>query len=819
MAARAQAQAGKAEAGAALDLTENALRVLERRYLAKDENGAPVETPEEMFRRVAAHIAKGDAPYAPQRLEETAREFYALMANLEFLPNSPTLMNAGRDLGQLSACFVLPVDDSLERIFETIKDTALIHKSGGGTGFAFSRLRPKGSTVRTTGGVSSGPVSFMKVFNAATEAIKQGGTRRGANMGILRVDHPDILEFITCKSSRQEVTNFNISVALTERFMQAVERDEEYELVEPHTKKVRKKLSARKVFTLMVRQAWQHGDPGIVFLDRINRDNPTPKLGEMESTNPCGEQPLLPYESCNLGSINLARMVRRVEAGDAAAPHGRARSRQAGSEAATWEVDWEKLRDTTWKAVHFLDNVVEVNNYPLPQIEAMTRANRRIGLGVMGFADMLVRLGIPYDSEEAIAQAKELMAFIHLEAKEASRELTCRRGAFPNFPGSLWDQQGEPLQRNSTVTTIAPTGTISIIAGCSSGVEPLFALSYWRNVMDNDHLVEVNPLFEEAARARGLASPELMEKVAERGGVRGLAEVPEDLQRLFATAHDITPQWHIRMQAAFQEFTDNAVSKTVNFPHDATEQNVAEVYRLAYKLGCKGVTIYRDGSREGQVLNLGKPGEQAAAPAGQAVAGRGLEKAAGAAKPGSGEAKSAELVSSAAPSTSKYASLRARSRRLQGDTERIPTADGDLYITLNRDDFGIAEVFLQLGKSGSLVNSLTEALGRIISIALRSGVDPQVIVKQLLGIQCGRQVWYDGELIQSVPDAIGKALGHHLKINAEAPLPARDVQAVSFLKAGPPATDLLAVCPDCSHMLEPLDGCFVCKNCGFSRCN
>jgi ribonucleoside-diphosphate reductase alpha chain len=560
-------------------LSRNALTVLERRYLKRDREGKILETPAQMFRRVADSIAAAEKIFSAKAdIAKLADQFYKMMAALEFLPNSPTLMNAGRDLGQLSACFVLPVGDSMEEIFDALKYTALIHKSGGGTGFSFSRLRPANDLVMTTTGISSGPISFMRVFDAATETIKQGGTRRGANMGILRVDHPDIMDFIMCKAENDTLHNFNISVGLTESFMAAVEKDEKYDLINPRNGQSVGTLDARRVFDRIVRQAWQNGEPGIVFLDRLNRDNPTPHLGMIESTNPCGEQPLLPYESCNLGSINLGKMVK-----DGA-------------------VDWTRLKDVIYLSVHFLDNVVEINKYPLPEIAAITLGNRKIGLGVMGWADMLIMLGISYDSEEARQLAGEVMQFINDSGHRASRKLARERGAFANFKNSVYDQKREPPIRNATVTTIAPTGTISIIANASSGIEPVFAVSYVRQVMDNDTLLEVHPLFEKTARERGFYSPELMQRIAKHATIRDMEEIPADIRKIFITAHDISPEAHIRMQAAFQKYTDNAVSKTVNFPNNATIDDVAQVFWLAYKLDCKGVTIYRDGSRPLQVL-------------------------------------------------------------------------------------------------------------------------------------------------------------------------------------------------------------------------
>lgn len=565
----------------AWNLSSNALLVLERRYLRKDENGRVIETPCEMFRRVSKTIAAAELIYNKSTdVHKIEEEFYRTMTNLEFLPNSPTLMNAGTRIGQLSACYVLRVEDSMEGIFDAIKHMALIQKSGGGTGFSFSKLRPRNDVVETTGGVASGPVSFMQVFNAATEVIKQGGKRRGANMAVLRVDHPDILEFIRAKDNDRCLNSFNISVGLTAEFMEAVVKGADYDLVNPRTKESVRKLSAHDVFRLIVRQAWKNGEPGIVFLDRLNRDNPTPNLGEIETTNPCGEQPLLPYESCNLGSINLSKMV------------------------VNGEVDFERLSRTIRTAIRFLDNVIDVNKYPAKEIEETTKRNRKIGLGVMGFADMLIQLGIPYNSDRAVAVAEEVMSLLSEEADEASQELAKERGAFLNFKGSIYDVAGEPPRRNATTTTIAPAGTLSIIAGCSSGIEPIFAICYIRNVMDNTELVEAYPLFKRAAYKRGFYSEELMKKIGKAGSIQSFPEIPEDIKRVFVTAHDISPEWHVRMQAAFQKYCDNAVSKTVNLPHNATPEDVETVYMLAYQLGCKGVTIYRDLTREHQVLQI-----------------------------------------------------------------------------------------------------------------------------------------------------------------------------------------------------------------------
>ncbi len=570
-----------------LKLSRNAAKVLENRYLIKDGRGAVVEMPSGMFRRVAKNVAQADLNYeSTADVEGIEKEFYHIMTNLEFLPNSPTLMNAGTELQQLSACFVLPVEDSMKGIFGALKSMALIHQSGGGTGFSFSRLRPTGDIVKSTSGVASGPLSFMRIFDVSTDVIKQGGRRRGANMGILRVDHPNIFEFITSKEQEGILSNFNISVAVTDKFMEAVKNDGVYDLINPRSGRTVKSQRARDVFDLMATMAWRTGDPGIIFLDRINRDNPTPQVGRIESTNPCGELPLLPYESCNLGSINLSRMVK------------------------DGEIDWDKLADKVHLAVHFLDNVIEMNKYPLPEIEAITKANRKIGLGVMGYADMLVQLGVPYDSDKAVETARELMRFINEGARKASIELARVRGSFPNFEESVWGERGYEAMRNAALTTVAPTGTISIIAGTSSGIEPLFAVSFMRTVMGTQ-LLEVNSVFEEIARKEGFYSKDLMVRIARLGSIQGIEEIPEDVRRVFVTSLDIDPVWHVRMQAAFQEHVDNAVSKTVNLPSDASIEDVRRIYLMAHGLGCKGITVYRYGSKPEQVLTIAPAPSQA----------------------------------------------------------------------------------------------------------------------------------------------------------------------------------------------------------------
>ncbi len=571
-----------------LKLPLNAVMVLAARYLKRDEKRRIIETPSQLFRRVAHAIAKVDSDYGAgeSQVRAVEEEFYQLMINSEYMPNSPTLMNAGLELGQLSACFVLPVGDSMEEIFDAVKYQALIHKTGGGTGFAFSRLRPKGDLVKSTSGVASGPVSFMKVFDAATAEIKQGGKRRGANMGILRVDHPDILDFIMLKEREGILTNFNISVAVTDKFMVAVKNNSDYELINPRNHTVAGKLNARAVWNLIVTMAWKTGDPGVIFIDKINasESNPVPTLGPVESTNPCGEQPLYAYDSCNLGSINLAKMVK--------------------GDQGTLEVDWPKLRETVAQCVHFLDNVIDANKYPIPEIGEMSRRVRRIGLGVMGWADLLIQMNIPYNSNSALKLAESIMKFISDEGRKASESLAMQRGSFPEFDNSIWKKRGYKAMRNSTVTTIAPTGTISIIAACSQGIEPLFAIAYKRNVSESlgYSLVEVNPIFEQRAMEGGYYTEELMQKIQKSWSIHNIEEIPETDKRAFVTSHDISPEWHVRMQSAFQKYTDNAVSKTINFPYEATPHDVEKAYLLAYQTGCKGITIFRDQSRSNQVI-------------------------------------------------------------------------------------------------------------------------------------------------------------------------------------------------------------------------
>ncbi|HAJ57265.1 MAG TPA: ribonucleotide-diphosphate reductase subunit alpha [Candidatus Omnitrophica bacterium] len=764
-----------------MKLSDNSLRVLEKRYLKKDENGKVVETPHEMFSRVAKTIAAADRIFKKPEdvVARLEKDFYDMMAGLEFMPNSPTLMNAGRDLSQLSACFVLPIDDSMESIFDSIKATALIHKSGGGTGFSFSRLRSKASVVKSTGGMASGPISFMKVFDAATQAVKQGGTRRGANMGILRVDHPDIMDFIVCKENDKEINNFNISVAITEDFMKHVVNNEEYELIDPSTKKVVRKINAKTVFDLMVKMAHKNGEPGIVFIDRINNDNPTPNIGKIESTNPCGEQPLLPFESCNLGSINLYALLKK-------------------NAAEKLEIDWDNLKRIIHLAVHFLDNVIEVNKYPLAEIDKMTKQTRKVGLGVMGWASALAKMMIPYDSDEALALAEKLMSFIHTEARIESLELAKERGTFPAFKGSIYDKESGLKLRNATLTTIAPTGTISIIAGpCSSGIEPMFAISYYRsNVLDNDKMIEIEPAFKEVMEERGLYSRKLMEKIAEKGSIHDIEEVPVEIRRAFMTAHDISPEWHIKMQSVFQKYTDNAVSKTVNFHQDATIDDVRNAYMLAYEQGCKGVTIYRDKSRDEQVLNIGSK------------------------EPAKAAVKASEVKIGPRP----------RPEVVMGTTTKVSTGCGNLYVTINTDEHNTPfEVFTQMGKAGGCAASQLEAIGRLVSLAFRSGVDVKVITEQLRGIRCPSPSWEKGARIFSCADAIARVVERRLvndkieaKVSADTAAEAEDIlnqvskseeQLEEHITG-----NIVGVCPDCGGAVRHEEGCVKCSACGYTKC-
>ncbi len=769
------------------DLSDNANVVLERRYLSKDREGNVLEDSDAMFRRVARNLSQAELNYGSSEEERQAVEddFYEVMRSLEVLPNSPTLMNAGRELQQLSACFVLPVDDSLESIFTKVRQTAIIHKSGGGTGFSFSNLRPEGDVVGSTGGVASGPVSFIRAFDTATDVVKQGGTRRGANMGILDVTHPDIMKFIKSKEDGKHLNNFNISVAVTEDFMEKAKKAEEYDLVNPRTGKTSGSLNAKHVFDLMAEMACKTGDPGLVFMDRINDDNPNPQLGTIESTNPCGEQPLLPYESCNLASINLARMV-KYENGDVA-------------------IDWERLSRMVQVTVHLLDNVIDMNKYPIPEIEEMSRTTRRIGLGVMGFADLLIQLGVRYDSEEGLKIADQVMDYVWVKTHGASAALAERRGVFPAWEGSAYNRPGaggeSSLMRNSAPTTIAPTGTISIIAGASSGIEPLFALSYVRNVMDNTRLVEANPYFEAVAKQEGFYSPELVEQLVEKGSLETL-DVPQWVKDVFRTSHDISPEWHVKMQGAVQRHTDNSVSKTINFPHSATEADVAEAYMLAYELGCKGITVYRDGSKAGQVLSTGETATEA----------------------GAGESVWDEPAAAAG-----YRTPRDRPQTTHGITERVRTGHGNMYVTVNFDeDNKPFELFGTLGKAGGCDSAQLEAISRLVSLALRSGIDPQHVIEQLRGITCC-PAWDSGTLVRSSPDAVALALerhvtaeGEHRAEPAQGPVRQSSMQMELLSHSGPNGNGAgyssVRKCPDCNAPVIFQEGCLMCVACGWNKC-
>jgi ribonucleoside-diphosphate reductase alpha chain len=751
--------------------TEPALRVLRERYLLR-KDGEVVETPEEMCWRVAVSIAAGEARYgrSPAAVREVAEAFYDMMVDGYFIPNSPTLMNAGKGNGlQYSACYVLPVGDSMEEIFDSVKAAAIIHKSGGGTGFAFSRLRPKDDIVSSTGGRASGPVSFLRVFNGATEAVKQGGTRRGANMGILRVDHPDILEFIDCKLDGG-ITNFNISVAVTDKFMEALARGEEYDLVNPHTKKVVQRLSAREVFERIVRAAWRTGDPGMVFIDRINASpaNPTPELGQIEATNPCGEQPLLPNEACNLGSLNVSKFARRSADGE-------------------WSIDWDEMERVVRLAVRFLDDVIEMNPYPLPEIDQTVKANRRIGLGIMGWADLLFLMGIPYDSQEAIDLADRLMSFVKEKSHDQCAKLAEERGPFPNWSRSIY-KDVRPM-RNSTVTTIAPTGTISMIAGCSSGIEPIFALAFQHRVKQPDGervLTFVNETFEAIAREKGFYSTALMEEIAKRGTLHDIPGIPEEAARVFKTSHEIPFEWHVRHQAAFQRYTDNGVSKTINLPNSATEEDVAAAYRLAWELGCLGITVFRDGCKGEQVLNVG-------------VAKK-------------------DKAPAALPTTGAVV-IKPRPHSLAGKTYRMETPIGTAFITVNETPEGDPfEVFVQVGKGGSDTMAVAEALGRLISLTLRlpSPLTPQrrleEVISQLSRIGGAQPMGFGAGKILSLPDALARTLAEHIGQLKPGGSPVEPPKADERRKIG----DLCKECGQATFVYE--EGCKKCLSCGFNEC-
>lgn len=822
-------------------LTQNALTVLEKRYLVRDAKGKPMETPEQLFWRVATVVAEADRRYGATEgaVNEVADAFYRLMTERRFVPNSPTLMNAGRPLGQLSACFVLPVEDALSNgqagIYDTLRAMALIHQSGGGTGFSFSRLRAKGSMVRSTTGVASGPVSFMKLYDASTDAVKQGGTRRGANMGILRVDHPDIMEFITCKDDLTQVTNFNISVAVTSTFMDAVKAGTNYDLIDPSTGQVVGELDASVVWNKMIEGAWRTGEPGVFFIDEANRYNPVPHLGAYEATNPCGEQPLLAYDVCNLGSINVGYYV------------------------TNGEMDWVAFRRDVQLSTHFLDNIIDVNKYPLPEIDALSKRIRRIGLGIMGFADALVRLGIPYDSTEGVEFGRKLMAFVDTEAKKESQRLAEDRGAFPEWARSIWgpdetcarDAEGQrirPMQllRNCNVTTVAPTGTISIIAGCSSGLEPLFAVAFMRN-QAGTMMPDVNEDFVAIAKKEGWYSDELMERIAKQGHIH-FSEVPDRWQKVFVTANEIKPEWHIRMQAAYQEHTDSAISKTTNFAHTATQEDVRAIYEQAYDLKCKGVTVYRDGSRDNQVLSTGQT--ETAKAVRDGVAAPESDKRAVGELHGTIAELNAEMdrlrrqLFDAESENTQRRAKRARPDKLRSTSIRKETPLGTMYVHISEDERGQPfEVFINLGKAGGSAMADAEAMGRMISLALRSGIPLMEIHRQLRGISSDRAVGLGPNKVLSVPDAIGMALfdwhqekqGVQQELLREARqagsppavetvdvvLPAMKTtggEQMEFLPYDETAKSFIGTCPDCGSQLEFAEGCVKCHVCGFSEC-
>ena len=814
-------------------LSENARIVLAKRYLKKDESGEPIEEPETMFWRVARVIAEEDRKYGASdgAIEEVARSFYDLMTTGGFEPNSPTLMNAGRPLGQLSACFVLPVEDALSNgssgIYDTLRAMALVHQSGGGTGFSFSRLRPEGDPVRSTMGVASGPVSFMRLYDSSTEVVKQGGTRRGANMGILRVDHPDIRHFIRCKNDTSQVTNFNISVAITDAFMAAVESGEDYDLISPRTGEVIGRENAREIFDMIVGGAWKTGEPGVFFIDRANEYNPVPALGGYEATNPCGEQPLLAYDVCNLGSIDVGDFARK---GTFAKPED--------------GIDWDGMRRVVHLSIHFLDNVIDANRYPLGEISDLAQNIRRVGLGLMGWADLLVRLGVRYDSDEGVALARVVMGFIEEETRVASEKLAESRGVFPAWEESIWgpdescarDAAGERIRperrlRNCNLTTVAPTGTISIIAGCSGGIEPLFAVAFMRN-QAGAMMPDVNEDFVARAKDEGWYSAELMERIAEEGHIH-FDEVPPAVQDTFRTAHDITPEWHVRMQGAFQAHVDSAISKTTNFPHEATREDVRKIYEMAFELGCKGVTVYRDGSRPMQVLSTGKTGQEETAGSAEIEMLTG-ELADAREKAHRLEGELEAIKRTLGEHDREVSALRHKRQRpsvLKGRTIKMDCPLGDLYVTVNEDDNGRPfEVFCTLGKAGGAAMADSEAIGRLVSLSLRSGIPITAVRDQLRGISCDRAVGIGANKVLSAPDAIAQALDHYLaekegvqvEMEIDATAPARAEAAAAMAARGGYVDETAAAlgsCPSCgaSHLAFE-EGCKKCYVCGFSEC-
>lgn len=806
--------------------TENALKVLERRALRKDKNGKVIETPEQLFKRIAKVIASADKgyKYSASEIKKLEEEFYDIMSSLKFI-SGQALRNTDSKHLTFSACFVLPVEDSMEKIFDSIKENVLVHKATGGTGMNFSHLRSRNAMVGSSGEVASGPITFMKAFDAALETIRTKGGRKQGAMAILSVEHPDIEEFIGSKDDGKSLINFNISVGITDNFMKALEKDEEFSLIDPHTKQTVKRIRAKKIFDMLAEHAWKTGDPGVIFLDNIERDNPTPKIGKLESTNPCGEQPLLPYESCNLGSVVLSNVVKRNEKGQ-------------------FEVDYKELGRVTKLAIHFLDNTIDLNNFPVAKIEQMTKANRKIGLGVMGFADLLVKLEIPYNSEEAVKLAEKIMKFIAGKCQEASSEIAKKKGSFLNFKESAWRKKGFKYFRNATTTTIAPTGYTSIVANCSSGVEPIFALAYRREQsMGGVDQIEVNSYFEEVAKREGFYSEELMKKILEKGSVHGLSEVPEKWQKVFVVSHDIDPQWDLKIQAAFQKYTDNAVSKTINFPENATKEDIAKVYKLAYELNCKGITVYRNGSKDTQVLHVGTTDKDK-------------------------KEQSKSLTTVDVTSLAHAITPRPRPNIVRGSTYRIKTGYGNLYVTVNDDEKGYPfEVFATIGKNGGFFAAKSESICRLISLTLRSGVKVEEVIKELKGIRGPSPAWGEKGMVLSIPDAIAQILEDHIK-REQQPLGLFDapkdednapktpestevmnqidepknvaedkIQPADVLspKEEVPKQEAVPVvntpskrsladiglapqCPDCGGMLEFGEGCVMCRGCGYSRC-
>ena len=746
------------------DFSENAIKILERRYLIKGDDGQLDETPKDMLIRVAANIAYADMLYGASydQVCDFAKTIYTMMSNLKLLPNSPALRGAGRETQQLSACFVLPIEDSRKSIFGTLMDAVDIQAFGGGTGFNFSHVRPKGSKVRSTGGEASGPISFMQIYDMAVgKVIAQGGVRQGANMGILSYNHPDILEFIDSKLDGTTLSNFNISVGVTGEFMEMAEKGEEYDLIDPHTKEAVDRLNARDVLSMIAQNAWSTGDPGMIFLDRINRANPTPHIGVIESTNPCGELPLLPYESCNLASINLIKMIREEDG--------------------KCIVDYEKLSHAVRNGVHLLDNIIDMNKYPLKKIEKMTKGNRKIGLGLMGWADVLAMMGIPYNSNEALELAEKVMEFINTNAKAASAELARTRGVFPNFKKSIYDTgKEEDMVRNASWTTIAPTGTLSILADCSGGIEPFFMIVYRRgSIYDAEgkptvELLMENETFKSAAVERGFYSEELSMKIAETGSLQHIDEIPDDIKEAFVTSHDISYEWHIKMQSAFQKHVTNAVSKTINFSNDATVDDIEKSYQLAYKLGnIKGITVYRDGCKEYQVLSAKQPKPAAA----ENIVGR----------------------------------LKApRSRKIAGTTERMETPVGTLFMTINRADGMLYEAFLNIGKAGADVTADAEGYGRLLSMIFKAGIPPEMVIDQLRGIGGSSSIGFGKKRVRSLPDAIARVLEIHIEEN-----PSELYEDMANTCEPKMSGDM---CPECGNMLVFEESCSKCRNCGYSRC-